>query len=157
MGLVTIALCCSWQLHCVVVIRIWRHLTKFQVLYQSMRYECKRFPTYRQDLKLLILANEMILARAELDTEWSANQRESFTKMLFEITFVALVHSFKRVDVDHHDRRIHAALMRVAQFRTNGSLAARLLMFDRFNQCTREFRRRQVGHRGGISRVDGLH
>src|SRR4051812_14217708 len=30
MGLVTIALCCSWQLRCVVVIRSWRRLDYFQ-------------------------------------------------------------------------------------------------------------------------------
>src|SRR5450830_1830009 len=106
---------------------------------------------------LFILANKRVLARAKLDTQWSAYQRESFTEMLFQITLVIILYALQRVAVNHNHRWIHPALVRIAQLRTNRTLAAWLLMLHGLNQRSRQFRRSQIGHRCRIGRIDGFH
>src|SRR5258708_3982880 len=106
---------------------------------------------------LFLRTSVWILAGAELDSQWSTDQCESFTEMLFQITFVVIFDRFQRVAVNNDDRRVLSALVRITQFRTDRTLAPRLLMLHRFDQCTRQFRRGQVSHGRSISRIDRLH
>src|ERR1700761_5385123 len=84
---------------------------------------------------------EWILTRAQFDTQRRADQRKRIAEMLFQITLVWVADRFQRVAVDHDDRRVHAALVRVAQLRTDRALAARLLLFDGLDQRAGQLRR----------------
>src|SRR5471030_2027496 len=80
-----------------------------------------------------------ILTRAQFNPQRRADQRKRIAEMLLQITLVRIAHRFQRIAVDDDDRRVHAALVRIAQLRTDRALAARLLLLHGLDRARVSF------------------
>ena len=99
---------------------------------------------------------ERILRRAHLDPQRRAGELEVLAKAPFEVALVGVGDVLERVAVDHDDRRVHAALVRVAQLRPEGAGALRRLVLDRLLQQPRQHRRRHLARRRRMGLGDRL-
>src|SRR3982751_1156601 len=98
-----------------------------------------------------------IAAGTELDGERRADKREGVAEVAFEVALVGIRHPVERVAVDDDARRIDAALMRVAQLGADQSALRRRLPLDCRLHRSRELRRWDPRHGGGMRRIHGAH
>src|SRR5205807_4414521 len=92
---------------------------------------------------------ERILARAQLDAKRRAPELERLAQRILEIALVRPLDLVQRGSVDDDDRRVRAALVRVAQLRPEAPGERRLLLLDGCLYCAREARRGELRHRRG--------
>lgn len=100
---------------------------------------------------LVVVLDEGVFLRAELDAKRRAGEVELLAEEAFEIAAVAFADVLEGVAVNHDDRRIRAALVREAGLRTAAAGARGLLALDGLEEGSRELGRRNlaVGRGGG--------
>src|SRR2546430_12314109 len=91
----------------------------------------------------------------ELDSERRALQLERLAKEMFQVALVCGRQRIEGAAMHDYQRRIAAALMRIAQFGAPVTAARRLLALDRGLQCARKMRRRQLRHGRPIGGTHG--
>ncbi len=96
-------------------------------------------------------------ARAELDAQRRALQRQTLAEPAFQEAPVAVAHLVERAAVDDDDRRVLSPLVRIAQLGPERAVARRLLMQHGRMQHAGELGRGQLAGSGGTGLVHGLH
>src|SRR5690606_6852576 len=84
---------------------------------------------------------EGVPAGAQLDAQWSSLERQALAKPSLKIALVALADLVQRAAVDHDDRRVLAALVRVAHLGADRPVARRRLVLDGGDQVAGELGR----------------
>src|SRR5688572_33139903 len=84
------------------------------------------------------LARVRVAAGAELDAQRCSRQAELLAEKPFEIALVRIGHAVERVAVDDDARRIHSALVGVAQLGADRAALGRRLLLHRGDQRARE-------------------
>src|SRR5687768_10553157 len=79
-----------------------------------------------------------IAAGAKLDAQRRSGELEPVPEEPFEVALVGIGHAVERVAVDDDARRVHPALVRVAQLRPDRAALGRRLLLDRGNQRARQ-------------------
>src|SRR5215831_7382931 len=96
---------------------------------------------WSRGLTLIFFIGKRVTAGPHLDLERGSDELEVCPEPPLEITLVDDGHVLQRIAVDHDHRRVHAALVGVAQLRAERAGAARLLVLDGLVQQPREHRR----------------
>src|SRR5206468_7661617 len=96
-----------------------------------------------------------VRARLELYPKGGSAQLERLAEEMFQVPAVRRRYIPEPRTVDHDQRRILAALVRIAQLGPAHSGARRLLAQDGGRQSARELGRRELRHRRSVRGVDG--
>src|SRR5438132_7271590 len=83
------------------------------------------------DSRALWTSGKRVVSALELHDQWSPLQFERVAEEMFQIPLVRLGDGVQRRAMHHNDRRIHPALVRIAQLRAPEPVARRLLALDR--------------------------
>src|SRR5690606_32718288 len=98
-----------------------------------------------------------IVPRAEFHAKRRPDQFEVVPEPAFEIAPIGIAHMLQRTAMDHDDRWVLPALVRIAHLGPDRTAASRLLAFDRLLQGAGQLRRGKFPHGGRMGFIDRFH
>ena len=126
----------------------------------NQRYLRRSSRTLRAPLSwraLVASSGERIVLAAEIHAHGRAFQLERLAVAIDEVATVVLGRPLGLGAMDHDDRRVAPALVRIAQADAPTANERRLVLSDRGLEHARQLRRRHLAHGGGMRRANGIH